>query len=96
MPAPYAAAFRAVRRHLFLPGRIWVRDGHGGYRPLDRSADPDAWARAAYSDQPLVTQLAEGAPKSSASIPSMVLHQLELAGIADLARQGDATTVTVS
>ncbi|MEU9197884.1 protein-L-isoaspartate O-methyltransferase family protein [Streptomyces hundungensis] len=89
VPAPYASVFRAVPRHLFLPGRIWVRDGHGGYRPLDRSVDPDAWARAAYSDQPLVTQLTDGAPTSSASMPSMVLYQLELAGIADLARQGD-------
>ncbi|MFD7540236.1 hypothetical protein [Streptomyces sp. NPDC059819] len=40
VPAPYAAAFRAVPRHLFLPGRIWVRDGHGGYLPLDRAPRP--------------------------------------------------------
>jgi protein-L-isoaspartate O-methyltransferase len=87
VPAPYAAALHAVPRHLFLPDRFWVRDGHGGYQPVDRSTDPDAWARAAYSDQPLVTQFTDGAPSSSASMPSMVLYQLELAGIADLAHQ---------
>ncbi|MGW8328947.1 protein-L-isoaspartate O-methyltransferase family protein [Streptomyces sp. NPDC055897] len=92
VPAPYAAALRVVRRHLFLPGRIWVRDGHGGYRPLDRAADPDAWARAAYSDQPLITQLTDGVPTSSASMPSMVLYQLELAGIGGLARQRDSNS----
>ncbi|MGW2863325.1 methyltransferase domain-containing protein [Streptomyces sp. NPDC001205] len=85
--APYADALRAVPRHLFLPDRFWVRDGEGGYRPVERRRDATAWWTAAYSDQPLVTQFTDGAPSSSASMPSMVLYELYLAQIAVLGRR---------
>ncbi|MET9553363.1 methyltransferase domain-containing protein [Streptomyces sp. NPDC006645] len=89
---PLAPAFdravRAVPRHLFLPDRVWLRDGKGGYRPCDRATAPDEWLSAAYSDAPLVTQLTDGVPTSSASMPSVVLRMLALAGLDGL--DGDA------
>ncbi|MGA5135294.1 protein-L-isoaspartate O-methyltransferase family protein [Streptomyces olivoreticuli] len=81
LPPEYERALRTVPRHLFLPGRLWLRDGEGGYRPCDRSTDPDGWLTAAYSDIPLVTQFTDGLPSSSASMPSMVLRTLLLAGV---------------
>ncbi|MEU1818811.1 methyltransferase [Streptomyces roseifaciens] len=83
LPPEYERALRTVPRHLFLPDRLWLRDGEGGYRPCDRSADPDGWLTAAYTDTPLVTQFTDGLPSSSASMPSMVLRTLLLAGIGD-------------
>ncbi|MFC8825634.1 methyltransferase domain-containing protein [Streptomyces sp. NPDC057137] len=81
VPTAFDRAVRAVPRHLFLPALIWLRDGEGGYRPCDRAAAPDEWLRAAYSDAPLVTQLTDGVPTSSASMPSMVLRMLALADL---------------
>ncbi|ARZ65693.1 hypothetical protein SMD11_0025 [Streptomyces albireticuli] len=83
LPPGYARALRAVPRHLFLPDRLWLRDGEGGYRPCDRPANPDEWLTAAYTDTPLVTRFTDGLPSSSASMPSMVLRTLLLAGIGD-------------
>ncbi|MGW1870772.1 methyltransferase domain-containing protein [Streptomyces mauvecolor] len=79
LAAPYEAALRATPRHLFLPDRLWLRDGAGGYRPCDKNTHPDGWWTAAYTDTPLVTQFTDGAPSSSASMPSMVLRSLLLA-----------------
>ncbi|WP_405797973.1 methyltransferase domain-containing protein [Streptomyces sp. NBC_01506] len=86
LPPALDRAMRAVPRHLFLPAVIWPRDGEGGYRPCDRATDPDDWLSAAYSDAPLVTQLTDGVPTSSASMPSMVLRTLALADL-DLDRE---------
>lgn len=80
LPPALARALRAVPRHLFLPARVWLRDGEGGHRPCDRATAPDAWLDAAYSDAPLVTQFTDEAPTSSASMPSVVLRMLSLAG----------------
>ncbi|MCX4967147.1 methyltransferase [Streptomyces sp. NBC_00654] len=77
-----AVALREVPRHRFLPETVWVRDGQGGYRPIDRAADPGEWMAAAYEDQTLVTQFSDGLPSSSASMPSMVLRMLQLANVA--------------
>lgn len=87
LPPEYERALRTVPRHLFLPDRLWLRDGEGGYRACDRSADPDSWLTAAYTDTPLVTQFTDGLPSSSASMPSMVLRTLLLAGIGDAGRE---------
>ncbi|MFE0684758.1 protein-L-isoaspartate O-methyltransferase [Streptomyces sp. NPDC058961] len=94
LPPVLADAVRAVPRHLFLPDRIWIRDGNGGYLAVDRTADPEAWWSAVYSDQPLVTQFTDGVPSSSASMPSLVLYQLALAGLVDrrLPRAGTGDT----
>ncbi|MFG2173791.1 methyltransferase domain-containing protein [Streptomyces niveus] len=82
-PVPSACdrAVHAVPRHLFLPAVIWLRDGEGGSRSCDRAATPDEWLSAAYSDAPLVTQFTDGLPTSSASMPSVVLRMLALAGL---------------
>ncbi|WP_374984734.1 methyltransferase domain-containing protein [Streptomyces fradiae] len=79
LPARYEAAVRAVPRHRFLPDRLWLRDGAGGYTPCDRAADPGGWMRAAYTDTTLVTRFTDGLPSSAASMPSMVLRTLLLA-----------------
>lgn len=88
VPAEWAEAMGVVPRHAFLPGRLWLRDGHGGYTPCDRDAEPARWWEAAYSDAPLVTQLRvdEGGfqePTSSASAPGTVVRMLEYANIRD-------------
>ncbi|MFI8437374.1 methyltransferase [Streptomyces sp. NPDC079020] len=81
-----AVALREVPRHRFLPETVWVRDGRGGYRPIDRVTDPEQWMAAAYEDQTLVTQFTDGLPSSSASMPSMVLRMLRLAKVITPAR----------
>lgn len=81
VPPVLAQALRTVPRHLFLPDRIWRGDGQGGYELCDRTVEPDRWLEAAYTDVSLVTQFTEGLPTSSASMPSMVLRTLLLAGL---------------
>ncbi|MCY0947190.1 methyltransferase domain-containing protein [Streptomyces antarcticus] len=83
LPARLEQAFRRVHRHRFLPARIWLRDGTGGYELVDRAAEPARWMTAAYSDEPLVTQFTDGLPSSSASMPSMVARMLLLAGLGE-------------
>ncbi|MDJ0386216.1 rRNA adenine N-6-methyltransferase family protein [Streptomyces sp. G-G2] len=82
---PWPSVLAATERADFLPGLLWVRDGGGGHRPLDRGRAPEAWLAAAYSDQPLVTEFTTlgGArvPLSSASAPSTVVRLLEDAGL---------------
>ncbi|MFJ2114861.1 methyltransferase domain-containing protein [Streptomyces sp. NPDC087850] len=90
----WRAAAEVVARHRFLPERVWLGDGHGGYAPCDRSADPRRWLRAAYADAPVVTQVNDGAqpvdsdsdgiwPSSSASAPSIVFRMLEELALVD-------------
>lgn len=81
LPSAFDRAIHAVPRHLFLPPLIWLRDGNGGHQPCDRATAPDEWLSAAYSDAPLVTQFTDGLPTSSASMPSVVLRMLALAGL---------------
>ncbi|MFC4512249.1 methyltransferase domain-containing protein [Streptomyces ehimensis] len=82
------AAFARVRRHEFLPDRVWLDDdsAEGGYALLERSKNPDRWMQAAYEDEAVVTQLDDGGPErldsywatptSSASMPSTVAQML--------------------
>lgn len=81
VPPALEQALRTVPRHLFLPDRVWRSDGQGGYDLIDRAVEPDRWLEAAYSDVSLVTQFGDGLPTSSASMPSMVLRTLRLAGL---------------
>jgi protein-L-isoaspartate(D-aspartate) O-methyltransferase len=74
--------FITVRREDYIPDRIWLR-GEGGYRPLTRTADPEGWLRAVYSDTPIVTQVEDDSgvdvalvPSSSASMPRIVAEML--------------------
>ncbi|WP_412076130.1 methyltransferase [Streptomyces xanthophaeus] len=80
---PSYSALASTPRDAFLPDTIWIRDGNGGYRRLDRTLDAEAWDAAAGSDQPLVTEFTvlgdERVPLSSASAPSTVARLLEMA-----------------
>lgn len=82
LPEGWAAVFHKVDRAGFVPARVWFDDEHGRPQPLDR----DRWQAAVYSDEPIVTQLDDGATAwpatsnaatSSASQPSMVLAVLD-------------------
>ncbi|MFE6129525.1 methyltransferase domain-containing protein [Streptomyces sp. NPDC056437] len=88
LPARIAGAVQAVPRHLFLPDRVWLRDGNGGYEPCDRTREPEAWMAAAYADVPLATQFTDGLPTSSASMPSMVVRTLLLADLDTIGSRG--------
>nr|WP_202420186.1 methyltransferase domain-containing protein [Actinomadura rayongensis] len=72
---------------MFVPERGWCVSGDGVGRLIDRSADPEGWAAAAYADCSVVTQLDDGASdvatgvgeySSSLSAPGVVLAFLEL------------------
>ncbi|WP_395295876.1 methyltransferase domain-containing protein [Kitasatospora hibisci] len=82
----WQAAALAAPRHRFLPERVWLPDAQGRYAVCDRSAQPEAWLAAAYTDDAVVTQVNDGAdpteddepwPSSSASAPSVVFRMLE-------------------
>ncbi|MFD8823400.1 protein-L-isoaspartate(D-aspartate) O-methyltransferase, partial [Streptomyces sp. NPDC059605] len=100
---PYAAALaRAVvrpsspwyqpvvdtPRHLYVPA--WFTAGPEGWTRTDGPADEEAWARAAYTDQTLVTRVGPhhadragprpvvGTPTSSGTLPSLVVSMLTL------------------
>ena len=94
-------AVGAVPRHLFVP-RWWERNGPGAgfglsaWAMRDGPADPDAWIRAAYSDQPLITRVGSlhadhatpddrpaGLPMSSAIAPGVVVRMLRHARLTD-------------
>lgn len=84
MPANWQSAFAAVDRAAFIPRRAWFDDHDGVPRPIEYGTEE--WARAVYSDEPIVTQLDEGRISwpdssrlvtSSASQPSVVLRILE-------------------
>ncbi|MFJ9339164.1 methyltransferase [Streptomyces sp. NPDC101733] len=81
---PWHSAFASTPRAAFLPNTVWIRDGDGGYRMIDRTQDSEAWSAVADSDQPLVTEFTvlgdERVPLSSASAPSTVVRLLEQAG----------------
>lgn len=79
-------AFAWIPRHRFVPDTVWIPDVGGGYRPLERSTEPQRWAEAVYAPHaPLVVQVDDGRPalagigreaSSSISAPSAVLFML--------------------
>ncbi|WP_310737975.1 methyltransferase domain-containing protein [Microbispora sp. H10949] len=83
----WADAMRAVPRHLFIPDQAWCSpDAKPGYL-IDRTADPDGWLDAVYSNTAIVTQLDDGTTDlsagsgdytSSCSMPSIVAAGLDL------------------
>lgn len=84
-------ALRAVPRHLFLPARLWLRDGDGGHELCDRGVEPERWWEAVWTDAPLVTDFTRASdgtrePSSSASAPSTVIRMLQDAWLDDGAR----------
>ena len=80
-PSSWQDTFRRVPRHHFVPDRIWIGDGDDE-TALDRADAPDAWLRACYADQPVITQIDDGSSSgrgyrsSSASMPSVVATML--------------------
>jgi len=90
-----------VPRHLFVP-RWWERNvpdagfGLATWELRDGPADPDAWVRAAYTDQPLITRVGSlhadhaapddrptGLPTSSAIAPRVIVRMLRHARLTD-------------
>ncbi|MFI9296394.1 methyltransferase [Streptomyces gardneri] len=73
----------AAPRHRFLPSQLWVGDT---MELCDREKSPDAWLRAAYANEPAVTQINDGKdpgaeerwPSSSASAPNIVFRMLDM------------------
>ncbi|MGC0419231.1 hypothetical protein [Embleya sp. AB8] len=72
--------FADTPRRPYIPAVLWGDDD----KQIDRDKDPDAWEDAVAADVPLVTQMDDGTdsgdliPTSSASMPSLVRHMLEL------------------
>ncbi|MGI5269851.1 hypothetical protein ACQEUU_11935 [Nonomuraea sp. CA-218870] len=78
---------REVPRHLFIPPVALAGLGGENPRLIDREADPRGWWDAVYSDNPIITQLDDGATDigtapgdstSSCSAPGIVAQFLEL------------------
>jgi protein-L-isoaspartate O-methyltransferase len=85
-------AFEAVSRHAFMPDLTWYHS-RTGLVPRYRAEDPDGWLSAAYDDDSVVTQVADGEPcgpdgtgvlpTSSASMPTVVAVMLEALDVHD-------------
>ncbi|GLZ12096.1 protein-L-isoaspartate O-methyltransferase [Actinomadura sp. NBRC 104425] len=78
-------AFLAMPRHRFVPDLIWADTDDGGLTTRRREDDPAAWLETAYADEPIVTQVDDGATPdtgrgrlvtSSISKPSIVARML--------------------
>jgi protein-L-isoaspartate(D-aspartate) O-methyltransferase len=79
-----------VGRELFLPDTIWI-PAAGGYRAVTRQDEPETWLAAASADEPVVTQVDDGATmpgqlgqrsSCSSSQPSLVSAMLDAASLA--------------
>jgi protein-L-isoaspartate O-methyltransferase len=79
-----------VGRELFLPETIWMLVD-GGYRAVSRQDAPAVWLAAASADEPVVTQVDDGATmpgqlgrrsSCSSSQPSLVSAMLDAASLA--------------
>lgn len=83
-------AVEAVPRELFLNPGVFLPAGNGLWRPMTTAdTDPAEWARTAYADESLVTQLdnqltadqapgpVPGIPTSSSTAPQLVLEMIE-------------------
>jgi protein-L-isoaspartate(D-aspartate) O-methyltransferase len=65
----WRAVFLAVPRHLFVPDLVW-REGEGGRgpHPLQRAEQPELWLEMMYRDEPVITQINDGAPPSEQAV----------------------------
>ncbi|WP_326677816.1 methyltransferase domain-containing protein [Streptomyces sp. NBC_01237] len=77
----------SVTRSAFIPERVYLGDQ---LEPCDRANDPEAWLRAVYADDSVVTQINDGEEptdgdrwaSSSASAPSIVFRMLHMLDVA--------------
>jgi methyltransferase of ATP-grasp peptide maturase system len=81
----WRAAFESVPRHVFVP-RFYVQQPDGEWS--ETTADSDGWLDAVYSDEPLVTALAETAngarvTVSSSSKPALMARMLAALDVHD-------------
>ncbi|MEU4969916.1 methyltransferase domain-containing protein [Streptomyces smyrnaeus] len=85
----WRGAFLRTPRSLFVPERIWIEDGPGGYRPLTKRDNPEAWRAKVNADDVVVTQLDDGAESgpgvatSSLSMPTLVGRMLAHLDVGD-------------
>jgi protein-L-isoaspartate O-methyltransferase len=77
----------SVDRALFVPDLVWLPEAEG-YRAVSRAEEPEAWTAAVAADEPVVTQVDDGATlpgafgqraSSSSSKPSIVAAMLAAA-----------------
>lgn len=93
MTAPHATDWRdllaEVPREPFLPDVVWIDGPDRTFVPVSRQRDPQRWADATRGDQPVITQVDNGAPPpgqpgviptSSASMPTVVAGMLDALG----------------
>lgn len=73
--SPWSDVLAAVPRAQFIPDVIYVHDGRQ-FAPVDRGAEPDRWQASVDADTPVVTQITDGIPTSSASAPWIVERML--------------------
>ncbi|MFB7635191.1 methyltransferase domain-containing protein [Streptomyces sp. NPDC056149] len=81
LASDWRPSFEAVPRHNFVPDHVW-RATEGRCVPVDKGHVPEAWWDLVYSDESVVTQIADGRneghePTSSSSMPSMVAKMLQ-------------------
>ncbi len=87
----WRAAFAAVPRHVFLPGKSWFPGEDDRLVPIDRDQNFERWMDLAYSDIYIVTQIDDGATvwpqtgraSSSSSMPSVMLTMLDALDVGD-------------
>ncbi|MGV9877907.1 methyltransferase domain-containing protein [Streptomyces sp. NPDC003006] len=87
LTSDWLPSYRAVPRDRFVPDRIWPGTGGGNRQSgrLIRTANPDSWWRAVWSDIPITTQWDDGAYEGpgkgrvascSSTMPTMVFRML--------------------
>jgi protein-L-isoaspartate(D-aspartate) O-methyltransferase len=68
LAAQWRAAFLAVPRHVFVPDLVWCGGEDGcGPHPLRRAEQPQEWLEMVYRDEPVITQINDGAPPISST-----------------------------
>jgi protein-L-isoaspartate(D-aspartate) O-methyltransferase len=77
-------------RRLFIPDTIWTLGDDGWLVPVRRCDDPDAWEARVAADEPIITQVDDGAgdgergsdPTSSSSAPWLMARMLDALDLA--------------
>jgi methyltransferase of ATP-grasp peptide maturase system len=84
-------AIRSVPRHVLVP-HFYVQNEDATWRKVDGTDDPDAWLDAIYSDETLITALADLPPDSagtgqmavsSSTMPTLMVRMLEALNVHD-------------